>query len=324
MAVEAGLYTPRGFESRAEIMKKAANTQFTVERPGAEQIMSFDRHMDRYQELQTLENETAFWKDSLEIKVKTGGFPFFVFRPLADLHLGASGTNITEVREHLKDIKGYPIYTALIGDTGDFFTPDIMPEGMLGDVMNPTDQAAMIKRFYEEYQEKILCTIHTKSHEGWIDKTSGFDLNKYLTEGLKITPLKNGGMLTLKVNDIEYKILLFHQISRYNSALNLTNAGKRMFDMAPGGEDADLVISAHKHIGAIEDLVKRSKRAAVCQLGSFQEYSHYAETSGMTPRVQAYFPTFFLDGRRKNIEFIVERESSVEWINAYAKLQGAK
>lgn len=320
--VESGLYTPRGFISRTEIMKKyAQQPEIQIERPDILEQPSFERELDRIEQLQDLQKEVGLWKDEVEISVDTNGFPFFVFRPLADMHMGAIGTDIKEVREHLHDLKGYSIYTALLGDIGDFFSPTAHPDAMLGDVITPDEQLLTVRRFYENYAEKILCTVQDSSHTDWVRQKAGIEPVRFMVEDLKIPALKNGGMLHLKVNDISYEILLFHQIGKYNSSLNITNAGKRMMDMM---QDCDLVVSAHTHIGDVEKLVKRNKKAVILQLGTFKTDDDFGNRKGLSPRPQVFFPTLLFDGRKRNIEMIEDRASATEYLQTFSELLGMK
>jgi hypothetical protein len=293
-----------------------------VKKPFIENPQTFEEQFDRLEQLQELQKESSLWKNEMTVEVKTDKFPFFIFRPLSDMHMGAIGSDSKAVREYLHDMKQLPIYTAMLGDIGDFFSPMRHPEGMMGDAINPDDQMTIVRSFFKEYQENILCTVQDPSHTDWIRQVSGIEPQRYLVEDLGITALKNGGLLNLKVNDIEYKVSLFHQIGRYNSSLNLTNAQKRMLDMH---EDADIVIAGHTHIGEVSKLVKRNKKAVVLQLGTFKtQGDQYGERKGLVPRPQVFFPTLFFDGRRRNIEFIEEREAATEWVNTLAHLQNAK
>lgn len=321
--IEAGLFMPDGsFRSREEIMSQIKPPEMEVIRPDIVDPLSFEQHLDRIERLQEIKKETDLWKEDITIEVKTNGFPFFCMRPIADMHLGGVGVDMKAVREHLSDIKKYPIYTSLVGDLGDFFGPYNHPDGMYGDVIGADDQLAALRRFFEEYKEKILCTVQDPSHTDWIRQETGVEPQRILVENLGITALVSGGIMTLKVDTQEYKILLFHQIGRGASSVNLTGPGKRMLDQA--AESIDLCINGHTHIGSMEKLVKRMKKAVVLQLGTFKLYDDYVRRNGMKPNAQVFFPTLFFDGRKHNIEMIEDRESAVGWIDAHAQLQEIK
>ena len=318
MAIEQGLYLPDGsFRSREEIMSQIKPPDMEVTRPIIDDPLSFEEHLARVEQLQEIKKETGLWKEEMTVEVKTNGFPFFVMRPLSDMHMGAIGTDMTAIREHLGDIKKYPIYTPLVGDIGDFFGPFKHQSGMLGDVIDPDDQLSMLRRFYEEYKEKILCTVQDPSHTDWIRQATGIEPQRLLVEKLGITALVSGGLMRLKVNDQEYKILLFHAIGKFGSSLNLTNAGKRMIDMA---DDVDLVLSGHSHIGAMEKLVKRMRKATILQMGTFKTKDDFGRRLGLKPNPQVFFPTIFFDGRKHNIEMIEDRESATKWMDIHASL----
>jgi len=321
MTLEQGLYTPNGFISRQEIMNKSVRESMLVKKPFIENPATFDEQFDRLEQLQEIQKESSLWKEEMTIEVETGKFPFFIFRPFSDMHMGAIGTDMKAIRSHLKDMEEYPVYTALLGDIGDFFNPMKHPEGMMGDAINPDDQLTLVRAFFKTYKDNIMCTVQDPSHMDWIRQVAGIEPQRYLVEDLGITALKNGGMMNLKVNDIEYKISLFHQIGKFNSSLNITNAQKRMLDMH---EDADIVIAGHTHIGEVSKLVKRNKKAVVLQLGTFKTEDDFGTRKGLVPRPQVFFPTLFFDGRRKNIEFIEEREAATEWISTLAHLNERK
>ena len=318
MPVEAGLFLSDGsFRSREEIMSQIKPPDMEVTRPIIDDPLSFEEHLARVEQLQEIKKETGLWKEEMTVEVKTNGFPFFVMRPLSDMHMGAIGTDMTAIREHLGDIKKYPIYTPLVGDIGDFFGPFKHQSGMLGDVIDPDDQLSMLRRFYEEYKEKILCTVQDPSHTDWIRQATGIEPQRLLVEKLGITALVSGGLMTLKVNEQTYKILLFHAIGKYSSSLNLTNAGKRMLDMA---DDCDIVLSGHTHIGSMEKLVKRMKKATILQMGTFKTKDDFGRRLGLKPNPQVFFPTLFFDGRKHNIEMIEDRESATKWMDIHASL----
>lgn len=322
MALEQGLYLPDGsFRSREDIMKQIKPPEMEVDRPIVDDPLSFEQHLNRVERLQEIKKETGLWKEEMTIDVKTNGFPYFVMRPLSDMHMGAIGTDMEAIRLHLGDIKNNHIYTPLVGDIGDFFGPFKHQSGMLGDVIDPDDQLTMLRRFYEEYADKILCTVQDPSHTDWIRQATGIEPQRILVEKLGITALVSGGLMTLNVNDQVYKILLFHQIGKFGSSLNLTNAGKRMLDMA---DDVDLVLAGHTHIGAMEKLVKRMKKATILQMGTFKTKDDFGRRLGLKPVPQVFFPTIFFDGRKHNIEMIEDRESAVGWIDAHAQLHAIK
>lgn len=284
-----------------------------MEKPDALNPIGFDRHFERIQELQAIKKETSLWKDEIVVRVDTGKLPCMPFRPLADTHMGAAGVDMVQLKDHLLDIRQSSLVTALVGDIGDFFGPMAHPEGMMGDVIGPDDQMSMIRRFFEEYQDKIMCTVQDPSHVDWVRQKSGIEPQRYFVEKLKIPALKSGGLVKLIVNGIEYKILMFHQIGKFGSSLNITNAGKRMLDMA---KDVDIVLSGHTHIGAMEKTVKRDGKPYIVQFGTFKTDDDFGTRKGLVPKPQVFFPTIFFSSKTKNIECIENREVAMDMLDA--------
>lgn len=285
----------------------------SVEKPQQANPFSFDEHMRRVKQLQEIKGEFSLWRDKIDIKVDVGKLPFMPFRPIADMHIGAMGVDMAQVENHLNDIKNSSIVTAAVGDMGDFFGPMAHPEGMMGDVIGPDEQLTMLRRFFEEFKDKMLCTVQDPSHTDWIRQKSGIEPQRYLVENLGIPALKSGGLVKLNVNGIEYKMLLFHQIGKFGSSLNITNAGKRMLDMA---QDVDIVISGHTHIGAMEKVVKRDGKPYIIQVGTFKTDDDFGTRKGLVPKPQVFFPTILFDSRKKNIECIEDREMAMDILDA--------
>jgi len=272
-----------------------------VGRPDVSSGRTWGESLKRLKELQEFKKEDELWVDKVEYPIDTRGFPYFIWRPLSDMHLGAQGCDMVSVTRHLDAIKSLPIYTHLLGDMGDLVSPD--------------EQLATLRAFFEEYQEKILGTVQDPSHTDWIRQASGIEPQRWLVKDLHIPMIKSGGEVEFNVNGIKYKVLVFHKIGRFNSSLNITNAGKRMLDMRA---DADAVVSGHTHIGAMEKVVKRENKAYIVNLGTFKTHDQFGERQGLVPRPQVFSPTFFFDGRRKNIEVIEDDQSANEMIESIA------
>lgn len=310
-------YTSRGEVDKRlredEASKSLEKSSVRVEKTKPPLPLSFDEHIDRILRLQEIKAETGLWKDQIEVKVSTGNLPHFYFRPLSDMHIGAAGVETALAREFIRDLKKYPLFTAAVGDIGDFFSPMKHPEAMMGDVITPDDQLSAVRRFFEEYKDSILTTVQDPSHTDWIRQTSGIEPQRYLVENLGIPALINGGIMHLFVNDIEYRVLMFHQIGQYKSTLNITNAHKRMLDMLT---DGDVVIAGHTHIGELAKLVKRDKKVNLVQMGTFKTKDDFGNRLGLAPNPQVFFPTLMFNGKRKNVEVVEDREEANEMIKA--------
>lgn len=275
--------------------------------------IDFARHMERLRKIQELRAETALWRDETSVHVDTKGMPYFCLMPLADLHIGAAGCDMEALAEHLTYLKEYGVSTVLVGDLGDFFSPDKHPEGMLGDVIPPDDQMLLLRRFMQEYKDNILAVVQDSSHPDWVRQSSGIEPYRWMSEDLGIPLLNNGATIDLTVNNQRYSVGCYHEIARYNSSFNRTHALKRMREL---DHPTDVVIGAHRHIGAIEKAVHQDDKPTFVQLGTFKVKDGFGTRRGMVPSPQIFFPTLFFDGRKHNIEAVENLEAAEEMIEA--------
>ncbi|GIW70246.1 MAG: hypothetical protein KatS3mg101_0993 [Patescibacteria group bacterium] len=315
MNKERGLFYPDGsFRGEDEIRRRNLKEP-SIQRPVQERGGSFDDDLRRMQEIQRLREEQKLWKDEVKISVQTN-LPYFFLMPLSDIHLGAEGTDYQAVRKFLGVVKDYPVYTVLLGDLGDFFNPYKHPTGMAEDVVNADSQLLAMRNFFKEYKEKILA-VATGNHDDWIYKTSGIEPYRWVCQDLNIPLLYSGGRLNLQVNEVNYKILLYHAIARFNSSFNPTHAGKRMLELH---HDADIVISGDKHRFGMEKLVHRDKKPYIVQLGTFKTGDTYGKRSyGFAPDSQIGFPVLFLSAGEKNVEAIEDIETAKHFVDLVRK-----
>lgn len=302
------------YKSWEQIMSNPVKGEISISEPVCPQALNFDQHLTRLEGIIELKKETGLWQDEVSKVIETKE-PFFAFRPLSDIHFGAIGVDMKALKEHISDLHNLPIYTAICGDVADMFSPMKHPSGMLGDAITPDDQLSIVRKFFEEYKDRILATTQDPSHVDWVQQTSGVEPQRWLTDNLGIPCLKSGGRFNLKINGIEYKGLLFHEIGKYKSSLNVTNAGKRMLDMM---DDVDFVVSGHSHIGAYEKLVKRDKKPVINQMGTFKIDDDFGTRKGLSPKPQVFFPTLLFDTQKKNIEVIEDRDAAKSLIQAYS------
>jgi len=315
MSKERGLFYPDGsYKSDDEIRRDTIRPQ--VNKPQPNQPTTFNQELERMKEIQRQREALRLWKDSVTITIDTGRLPYFFLMPLSDLHMGSEQVDYHQLERYLKAIDRYPIYTVLLGDLGDFFGPFKYPTGMAEDVVSADAQLMTLRKFFLQYKDKILCAV-TGNHDDWIYKTAGVEPYRWLAEDLNIPLLNSGGLLNLEVNEVKYKILLYHSISRYNSSFNPTHAGKRMLELH---RDADIVISGDKHRFGMEKLTHRDKKPYVIQLGTFKTEDSYGRRSyGMAPRPQVGFPVLFLSAGEKNVEAIEDLETAKYFVDMATK-----
>lgn len=90
---------------------------------------------------------------------------------------------------------------------------------------------------------KILAIVDEECHAGWTKKRTGQNLNRWMFEETGVPMIKNGGMVTLKVGNVEYTNAIFHQ-AKGHGAVNKENAPRRIHDRI---KKADLVWLGHWH-----------------------------------------------------------------------------
>ena len=194
---------------------------------------SWRTHLGRVDRIKTAKNEYNIWQENAHVKVHTP-YPYYFMTPLSDIHLGAQGTDYDALGKYVDTIKRLGIGTVLVGDIVDFFNPKKIPDGMLGDILTPDQQMVMARSFIDEIAPNCVAIVGG-NHDGFI---AGFDLYRYIAEDKKIPLMAAGGVLTLGVNDQEYRIGLYHKIGKYNSSLNVTHAGLQAHRMAHDDLDA--------------------------------------------------------------------------------------
>jgi len=287
-------------------------------KPKPEPREVLEAHLSRLKKMQELHNQTNFWKDTVELHIDTGDYPFAHVVPLSDLHLAHQGVDMEDLSEYLNFVEREPVYIGLHGDLGDFFNPSKHADGMFGDIVTPEQQMEMLRAFMERFQNKILYCTQSPSHDDWVRQASGVDPYYWITKDLNIPLVKGGGLVNLSVNEQLYRILVFHGVSRYNSSFNRTHALKRARELH---KDADIVIGGHKHIGAMEKAVHREDKPYFVQLGTFKTEDGFGTRKGMFPKPQVFFPTLFLDSKKHNVEAIEDRETAemlIEALGVYA------
>jgi len=312
MTKELGLYYPDGtFRSRDEIIKNSSQKPQVI-KPQSEGEISFDGELNRIKELRKQREALNIWKEEATIQVDTGDLPYFFVMPLSDIHIGSEFVDYDELDRHLAALRDYPIYTILVGDLGDFFNPQKYPRGMMEDVVTPDTQLLVLRKFFEEYKDKILCGV-TGNHDDWLHHVAGIEPFRWISQDLNIPLLYSGGRLNLQVNGIDYRFLLYHGISNFNSSFNPTHAGKRMLELH---HDADVVISGDKHRFGMEKLTHRDKKPYIIQLGTFKTKDPFGKRGyGRVPDPKVGYPVLFLSAGEKNVEAIEDLDTAQYFID---------
>jgi hypothetical protein len=285
-----------------------------IEKPPQPQSPSLSEQLSSLHQLSEATRQKELWRDEVEIKVQTRGLPFMLM-PLSDLHIGAEGVDYQSLKKHFDFIKNNPIYTVLVGDLADNFSPIKHPTAMKDDVIQPTDQWAVARSFFKEYENKILAVV-SGNHDEWTGAV-GIDIYRWLTEDLNIPLLKGGGALRLNIDDDQFKVRLWHRIARLNSQFNYTHAGKQALRLA--GDDSDVIITGDKHLGAVEQTHIGDKKRTIVQLGTFKVEDEYSRSQGFVQQPRPFYPVFMFFPQTHNIEAVENLDQAEELISGMIK-----
>jgi len=301
MAIETGVYLPSG------IFKPVPPH---IEKPIPFQDYSFTYQLNYFKELQKLHKDNELWQNETTITTTTHGLPFCIM-PISDIHLGNKGTDYEAFGRYMKYVKDYPVHIVIIGDIVDNFSPTAIPSGMLSDIATPSEQNMLARAFFKEYHEKILCSV-SGNHDAGTEKSSGLDIFQYLTEDLGIPLLRGGSTLHLKVDEQKYDLMLFHNILNFHSSFNATHAGKRALEFK---DNADVIISGHRHRGGMEKTSHRAgNKPFIVACGTFKEDDDFQKNQGRIVPMQIFFPTLFFFANRHNVEAIEDINTAKEII----------
>jgi hypothetical protein len=285
-----------------------------VEKPQQPQLPSLSEQLSSLHQLAEATRQKELWRDEVYIKVQTRGLPFMLMG-LSDLHIGASGVDYQSLQKHLDFIKRNPVYTVLVGDLADNFSPIKHPTAMKEDVVSPTDQWAVARSFFREYEDKILAVV-SGNHDEWTG-TVGIDIYRWLTEDLNIPLLKGGGVLRLNIDDSEFKVRLWHRIARLNSQFNYTHAGKQALRL--GADDSDVIITGDKHLGGIEQTYIGDKKRTIVQLGTFKVEDSFGRSQGFVQQPRPFYPVLMFFPNTHNIEAVENLDQAEELIDGMLK-----
>jgi hypothetical protein len=285
-----------------------------VEKPPQPQSSSLSEQLTTLHQLSEATRQKELWKDEVEIKVKTRGLPFMLL-PLSDLHIGSGGVDYQSLQKHLDFIKNNPVYTVLVGDLADNFSPIKHPTAIREDVVSPTDQWAITRSFFKKYEDKILAVV-SGNHDEWTGAV-GIDIYRWLTEDLNIPLLKGGGVLRLNIDDNQFKVRLWHKIARLNSQFNYTHAGKQALRLA--GDDSDVVITGDKHLGGIEQTHIGNKKRTIVQLGTFKTEDSFGRSQGFVQHPRPFYPVLMFFPNTLNIEAVENLDQAEELIDGMRK-----
>ena len=195
-------------------------------------------------EQERFKKEIEILQEKASIEIPTQD-PIFIMG-FGDSHWGSVWTDYEKLDRHLKLIEETPgAYMFCLGNLIDNFIPASFPDGMMTNPLSPEEQLLTFKERILRLanKDKILGAVSSECHEGWTKKVSGQDINRWLFGETEVPIMKNGGIVTLKVGDTEYKNAVFHQ-AKWHGTVNKENAPRRIHDRV---KNVDIVWTAHVH-----------------------------------------------------------------------------
>lgn len=168
-----------------------------------------------------------------------------------DWHLGDGISDHAQWKadiEYMLDTEN--LYMVLAGDEIQNMRNFKTLSGVLGQVLQPAQQAYLLRSVIDELTDKnkLLAKV-VGNHDGEFDeRIFGEALQAYLLRKMKAPRFQNRGLLKLYVGEQLYTILLFHK-SRFRSFMRTTHGNYREYQLS---YPADVVVGAHDHVPGFE------------------------------------------------------------------------
>lgn len=229
--------------------------------------------------LQSKRNEKSYSQDNAKITIDSNKPIGIVLT--SDWHIGSEGTDYETWERHMELIKNEPFaFMACLSNTIDNY---IWPGGMFSELVDTSEQQEIIKQFAHDYKNKIIAIVGSRCHEGWTSDKVGLNPNEIMFREVidDGTPwLSKGGVVEVVLNGITYSFGLVHK-ARFHSALNPTNANKRMMDLR---WPVDISAIAHHHVANIEQTTRwegpYKKDVVLVRTGTYKIKDGYSELEG--------------------------------------------
>ena len=163
--------------------------------------------------------------------------------PLGDMHFGSKDCDVKVFEAHLEMIKKMKdCAVILMGDLINTGTRDSVGAGSYDDIYTPEEQYEKMIEYLMPIKDKIIGALQG-NHEERVRNSTSFDINKLFAEKLQVPYLQYGGLLKLRVNDINYHVYAIHGGSCATTLSGKMNACRKMADKV----NADIYLHAHTH-----------------------------------------------------------------------------
>lgn len=226
-----------------------------------------------------------------------------------DWHVGGEGTDHTALQRHLKLVRETPdCYTVLMGDYCDNFLSRGTPPATAEQVIPSGPQIRLAAHFFAYIAPKVLAFVEG-NHDNWTWKLANLSYVQAAAERLQKPYLRHGGILNLRVGQVQYRIAVRHDY-KFKSALNTTNS-QRQFHYFTGG--ADIVALGHLHYGEVQHKELAGAETVWLRNGSFKVFDDYAHQIGVG-HGQPVMPAVVLYPDRRKLLPFRNLEDAVEFV----------
>lgn len=205
---------------------------------------------------QNLEQKLTPFQNNAKINIKSNKPIAITFS--SDWHLGSLGCDYKAFKRDIDFLmETKDLYIISIGDEIDNFVRFKNVAPMLEQAIPPRVQKIFLMKLAEEFakRDKILAMGWGNHSTEFDEKANGSSMMSYLI-AQNIVFLNGAGIILLKVNDIEYSILVNHK-DRLSSYSNPNHGGRKWHEIE---FPADIVATGHTHNPAFQ-WQKRYNRA---------------------------------------------------------------
>lgn len=269
------------------------NNKTVVELDKKKGEINWREFAEHAKERQNLHNKASFSQDSSYPKIKTS-LSKIILLPLADLHIGAIGTNyelFTDFTDFILDNEN--VFVCLLGDVTDNFVNFRNVLAMHQQIFSPEQQDEIFESWLKDIKHKVLFSTWG-NHEEFEERYTGRNIIKRILKH-NVTYFNGMAQVTLKINNTTYILGVTHK-TRYWSEYNRTHGIKRM--LRENFPAADIGMAGDRHSPDVESYIEAGKKKTAIQLGTLKV------DDGYTKRYFSYFtssimPCIVFDTRDK-------------------------
>jgi predicted phosphodiesterase len=228
-----------------------------------------------------------------------------------DWHFGATSTNYERLKEDLDLVLKTPnIYGVINGDMINNYIELSPRGGGFEEISTPKIAKEFVKKLIQDLQGKILAVV-SGDHDNWSFLTDDFKPAEYFAHHGKTAFLDWGGDIILQNDKVRYKITARHR-ARYNSALNPTNAHRRIWEEKG---DTDIVMLAHTHRNFVsyETVPGQDRLKIFLNAGTYKEFDNYGKKLGYDISSFLY-PAVVLNGNKKEAFVFRDFREAIEFM----------